>query len=208
MATIRGKECSKSLSLDRILNKWLRTIKQVTDTWARYHDVPWWYNERADLSILAGAVWKCREVAVEEFVSRKRRIARSTGRLSRKYSGRIDFYFTAGRHHFIAEAKECWSRAGNEAADPRYKVEKMLERARQDIRKVTAYGDRKLAILFVKPSIPRRKRKQSVKLIRRWLAAIRTIECDAKAWYFPENARYAKWDDRFYPGVVILIAER
>lgn len=83
-----------------------------------------------------------------------------------------------------------------------------MERARQDIRKVTSYGDRKLAILFVKPSITAKKRKKIKYLINRWLKAIRTIECDAKAWFFPENARYMKWDGRLYPGVVVLISEK
>lgn len=99
MATIKGIECEKSLPVQEILRKWQRSIKQVTDAWVRYRDVPWWYNERADLSILAGGVWKSGNIAVEEFVSRKRKIARSSGKLSRRYRGRIDFYFTVGRHH-------------------------------------------------------------------------------------------------------------
>lgn len=208
MVTIKGVDCSKSLPMERILRKWLYAIARVTESWIQFGDLPWWFNERADLSILAGSIWKANEVAVEEFVSEKRRISPSSGKLSRRYSGRIDFYFSVKNQHFIAETKDCWSGAGDESTDPTFRIGKRLDAALADIRKVKSYGDRKLAILFAKPMIPAKKRRDAPRLIKRWLKLVRTIEADAFAWYFPENARRIKWSNRLYPGIVILIKER
>jgi len=207
MKAIRGCLCAKTLPMERILMKWLNCIARVADSWVQFGDLPWWYNERADISILAGAVWKSGELAIEEFVSEKRRISRNTGNLSRRYTGRIDFYFSVKGQHFIAEAKDCWSGAGDESTDPTFMIGKRLESALSDIRKVKSYGDRKLAILFAKPQLPVKK-KDAERLIRRWLKLVRTMETDAIAWYFPDNARRIKWNNRLYPGVVLLIKER
>jgi hypothetical protein len=208
MKAIKGIDCTKALPMERILRKWLRCIARVTESWAQFKDLPWWYNERADISVLAGAVWKSGELAVEEFVSEKRRISRNTGKLSRRYKGRIDFYFSVKGQHFIAEAKDCWSGAGDESTDPTFRIGKRLQAALSDIKKVKSYGDRQLAILFVKPVLPAKKRKNAARLIKRWLGLVRKMEFDAVAWYFPESARRIKWKNRLYPGVMILIKER
>jgi hypothetical protein len=61
--------------------------------WLNVKDVPWWYNERASLSLFAGAVWGCHGWVFEEF-GIWRKIASKRGV---KYtSGRRDIEFEVG----------------------------------------------------------------------------------------------------------------
>jgi hypothetical protein len=64
-------------------------------------DAPWWYNERASLSLLAGALWYADGWAFEEFVTSKRH-----KRKARR--GRGDLMFEVGGLKAVAEAKQCW----------------------------------------------------------------------------------------------------
>jgi hypothetical protein len=79
---------------------------QKLDWWDHKGDAPWWYNERASLSLFAGAVWKCRGWVFEEF-SIKRRTATTRGKYKR-HSGRCDIMFGLGKIQFVGEAKQCW----------------------------------------------------------------------------------------------------
>jgi hypothetical protein len=99
--------------LERVLKQWQ---KLMTDHpgWAGWEasDAPWWYGERASLSCLAGAIWKCQGWAFEEFKTR-RRIAIKSGH--EDHAGRCDFMFGLGKHQFIAEAKQSFCNIGEDA---------------------------------------------------------------------------------------------
>jgi hypothetical protein len=40
-----------------VLQNWIKANILCAEAW-KDDDVPWWYNERANLSILAAAAWK------------------------------------------------------------------------------------------------------------------------------------------------------
>gem|GEM_PF-3217599 len=60
-----------------------------------HNDLPWAYNERASVSVLAAAAWKLKNgCALEEYRDRKRDVSRKdkrTGR-SKEVKGRVDLY--------------------------------------------------------------------------------------------------------------------
>jgi len=207
MGMFRGIVCRRNHPLYTVLKRWARAVKKICVQWEKYKDVPWWYNERADLSVLAGSMWRGGEIAVEEYVSEKRRVSKRTGKLRGKYKGRIDIYFTAKRHGYIGEAKDCWPILSEKASDPQYALEKKLRSAVADIKKIRAHGDRKIAIVFAKPRIHVNLRRDLSQLILRWLKSVRGIDCVAKAWVFPAKARFRQWHGKYYPGVAVLIME-
>ena len=67
--------------------EFVRWADKIADDWAHSRDVPWWYNERASLSVFARAVWASGEVAFEEFFEEKRTVSRRTHKFRGPYSG-------------------------------------------------------------------------------------------------------------------------
>jgi hypothetical protein len=108
MTTISGTFCPELACLRPALKMWIHLNKLMFASWRDEGDVPWWYNERASLSVLSGAVWRSGGEAFEEYSDYKRGISRRTGRFSKEYAGRIDFYFNVNDREFKGEAKFCW----------------------------------------------------------------------------------------------------
>ncbi len=135
-------------SLKGLLDGWTRIVERLVATWQR-EDVPWWYNERASLSVLAGAVWAAGDVAFEEFSSEKER-----RRSKRKFMGRIDVRFSYGGTNFVAEAKQSWPLIGRQARSAQTAIEDELRHAGKDVQRAPADEGQKLAIVFASPSFP------------------------------------------------------
>lgn len=90
--------------LKSILNSWITNNVRLADAW-KGKDVPWWYNERALLSVFSGGIWKKGGVVFEEFSTTKTWKSKS-GLRREPYQGRQDIYFKLGKHEFIGEAKD------------------------------------------------------------------------------------------------------
>lgn len=164
------------------------------------NDAPWWYNERASVSVFAGAVWRSGEAAFEEYSELKRGKAKLS-------AGRFDLWFSCGRQEFLGEAKFChvpFTRNGTQA---RW-VQSWMERAKVDARRCPPEGaKRRLAIVFgcpyLRPCSPAML-KERIK----WLVAEGSrVEHDAMAWAFPRLPRSVTirgWD---HPGAIVWIKE-
>jgi len=61
--------------LKPVLKEWLALIEDPDAVHWPKDDAPWWYNERALLSLFAGAIWKCEGWALEEFTTGKSKAA-------------------------------------------------------------------------------------------------------------------------------------
>jgi hypothetical protein len=75
------------------------------DYWSNVpEDIGWWSSERANVSLLAHAVWRARGYSLQEYGDVK-------GSGTNQYRGRPDMYayFLRSRHYMI-EAKQCWPR--------------------------------------------------------------------------------------------------
>ena len=206
--TIRGVYCKPGLPLKDILEKWILLNREIAKSWFP-KDVPWWYNERAALSIFAGVVWKAgkRNYVLEEYSEEKRKLSNRGKIARRKYKGRVDFYFKTEACDFIAEAKICWPgiSKGN-MPDVGNQVSRGIEKACEDIKKSKPYGQRRLAFLFVCPKT--KDKKLLDERISSFVEKIKSnVECDAMAWIFPGFARTVRDRDnkKYYPGIVLLI---
>jgi len=177
--TIKGLFCP-GLPLSIIPKKWIALNKEISEEWANWKDVPWWYNERAVLSVFAGAVWKSGNHAFEEFVDQKRKVSRKSGRFSRKYQGRVDLYWTVDAHEFIAEAKQCWSGASALNSETTSRITKILSKACADIRKSKPHKQRRLEIVFVVPYVRQTCQRYIDDRVRHWVKKFNKIDCDAR----------------------------
>lgn len=92
--------------LEILLSAWIKAILRYTT--ANEYDNPWWYNERASLSVLAGAAWTLKNWhALEEFSTKKRHRTLEPGIDSGSLRhGRCDLYVQSPSSNFAIEAKQ------------------------------------------------------------------------------------------------------
>ena len=89
--------------LRRAFVEWQKLMEDRS--WYDEGDAPWWYNERAVMSLFVGAVWKSKGWAFEEYSTSKRFKTRR-GRGTRAYGGRGDLaIWTRGDKQYAIEAK-------------------------------------------------------------------------------------------------------
>lgn len=173
----------------------------MEENWGKT-DAPWWYNERASLSLFAGAVWVCGGWAFEEYATSKR----SKIKKRKNRNGRGDLFFSIRKHGYVAEAKQYWSGMGKRARDPVVGIKNSLRKARKDSWDVPV--DKKeirLGLVFVVPWFPKSEQENVGKLIQRWLSRATKISGAAIAWTFPRAKRKLKADDGYiHPGVLLL----
>jgi hypothetical protein len=71
VTTVKGMHGTSRI-LRGVVKHWINTNLRIVRDWKDLPDVPWWYNERASLSVLAGSVWKqSGGIALEELVADK-----------------------------------------------------------------------------------------------------------------------------------------
>ena len=85
------------------IQNWIQFFKAWELSILRYyertdHDLPWWYTERANISLLAAAAWLCGGIALEEYPIEK-------GFCGDNYEGRADLYLTIGEEGYAIEGK-------------------------------------------------------------------------------------------------------
>jgi len=194
--------------LQSVLGEWISVTEELAANWSDKNDVPWWYNERANLSVLAGGVWRSGGCAFEEFSETKRRAAKANGRFKGSYPGRVDLYFsTKSGEEFNLESKACESGALKAKHNPQPRIDMALQAACKDIRILKPNGTRKLGAVFVKPYIENRPSQDLHKIFTGWIGKLEGFDCDAKAWVFPKNFSCGKSERWICPGVVLLIRE-
>ena len=188
-------------SLNGLLDGWTCILERLVETW-QPEDVPWWYNERASLSVLAGAVWAAGDVAFEEFSSEKER-----RRSKRNFKGRIDVRFCYGGTDFVAEAKQSWPLIGRQARSAQTAIENDLRHAKKDVRRAPADEGQKLAIVFASPSFPPAELDDLDGCLMRWRQVFGRIESEAKAFVWVRNCEWilAEDDGYVYPGTAVFI---
>lgn len=203
---LTGKRLGEFRNFGPLLKKWSALMED--DLWGK-DDAPWWYNERASVSLLAGAVWQTDGWAFEEFAAKK-------GRTRSRRQGRGDLLFTVKGKTYLGEAKQVWPLIGPSAYDPFPQILKSLKAACKDARDMDFEGDDeaddRIGIVFVAPRFRCFERKELDGQVTDFLDAIGQEEngilkgC-AVAWAFrPEELiPKDKKSGCYYPGVVMLI---
>ncbi len=186
--------------LRRILARWCAINDQLGREWAVVKDAPWWYNERALVSIFAGAIWQCGGVAFEEFAEEKR------GQQSRS-QGRIDLWFQLGRREFLAEAKKCWVDSSNKVKALK-SANEALAKAVRDAGDIPPDGRPRLAMVFALAIIPTKhdgSYQDQIAALQK-LAKDPEIRAEARAWVLPILSKPLKSsDDYFMPGIILWV---
>jgi hypothetical protein len=196
--TLKGVSCSSLGILKPLLETWITTNAQIVRAWQG--DLPWWYNERASVSVLAGASWLSGGIAFEEYTADKR-----TGKKRHPiFSGRVDLYLRVKGEQFIAEAKYFWSGATFVNSTTTNTLRERLKEACNDIRMCPPNGQRRLGILFATPYIAKSQESRVDELVGEWIGAMRRVRCSCSAWVFPRESRCVSGQS-ICPGAAVLI---
>lgn len=217
-------------------------LRPVLEAWAErsyaycechgFDDNSWWYNERASISVLAGAAWGLRGwCALEEFPTDKRRKgeipdskADAGEIIPERHRGRCDLWI-GGAHGYALEAKQAWQSIGPHAKGDNPRVRKQLDAAWDATGCLAAdEADTRVAAVFVSPYLPvsavRSERidgavdRQKVHAaVEAWLPTLkltRRKHVDAFAWIFPEKCEGFVSSSKKYvfPGSVLILSRR
>ena len=191
-----GVQTPRLRLLTPVLNEWISVVTRVTKAWRR-KDVPFWYNERAQVGLFAGAVWLQGGLALEEYTSTKRGSA-----------GRCDLWFEMKRNSFIAEAK--FTRCPvNTDSDVRPFLTGQFKKAKDDARRNKVWGknEHRIALLFVAVEVSADAKIEPS--LTKWRRQFETVEADGRAWVFPTVNREFRSgkEGNFYPGCGVLVAK-
>jgi hypothetical protein len=86
--------------IEPVFSKWIDLNIEYMEHY-KFEDCMFWYNERTNVSALAGAVWQLGGLALEEYSAEK--MAKQS-----RYSGRRDLFFTWHDQSYLCEAKCQW----------------------------------------------------------------------------------------------------
>jgi hypothetical protein len=187
---------------------WLHSWVPIIEAWAKNHwryvdaagtrDVPWWYRERPNLSVLAGAFWQTGGVALEEYRNEK---------WGAQHPGRADLWAaTSDQYEYSIEAKHLW--LGLNGSDPEQRLASAMEEAHEDAQKVDEAPHRRVALVICAPYATRPDREA----LRAFRAAdYARVRAAAPAPHHLRVDLYPRWapatgSDEWLPGVSLFLA--
>lgn len=190
-----------------VLQAWIDGIDQYVQLFDG-HDLPYWYNERANVGVLSGAAWKAGWVALEEFQSLKMRnpnqsadhTPQDSTATAEPYRGRCDLYVANHTDAFFIEAKACYPLISNLATG----LNAGLELIQADARNADAEAGQHLSALFCAPYAPHAPAGSEA--VAAHLAYAQRAQVDAHAWIAPALAQTtASYNGCYYPLVSLFL---
>lgn len=190
--------CPTLQPLEPVLKSWIACTQRYIDVWDG-DDLPYWYNEQANVSILAGAAWKADWTAIEEY-----QISKVATEASEQITliGRNDLYIANDTKGFCIEAKVAYLDINDTKNTSKY-IKRRLANATQDAERLN-YHEPRLGAVFVAPY----SRDKPATLLQTQVFQQKMLELDvqALAWVAPINAQQTcSHDNKYYPMVALLL---
>lgn len=174
-----GVVCSQALEFFKpAMERFLENLQRYAEL-MEWDDLPHYYNERATLSLLAGAAWQSGMIASEEYVSTK-------GKRDDAIAGRADLwaYCPTSEQAISIEAKQRWPTMGVETNT----IIKGIDDAEADILKIN-HGDVRVGLTFFAPSFKRGCREADVVNLAYKICDVAVKHgIDGFIWWMPPQA--------------------
>lgn len=188
-----------------VLKSWIETVVEYSKLVEG--DVCWWYNERANISVLAGATWRVNGwAAIEEFSTQKHSDLKAIA------TGRCDLFITNTQESFAIEAKQAWQKIGKRVVDKYNTAKTKFNESWVDASKLSREeGGIRLGACFISPTLPLKDTTDEdyKDILLDWINGLQNeLNADALAWVFPESARLQKSDERVFPGACLALKIR
>ncbi|MBA2781107.1 hypothetical protein [Billgrantia kenyensis] len=216
--------------LKPLLEAWLSTVDHYCTLHRKFElqENCWWHNERASISILAGAAWRVPDkrgqwAAIEEFATHKRGLVEQGHVEGDTRYGRCDLYITNSKVSYAIEAKQAWQSIGDRSSGL-VNVRAGLETAWKDAGTLHSNeADQRMAVTFIVPFIPVSEVRKEGKVdpdgvrdkVEAWLKNMEPFErvkgkSTAYAYYFPYQCGdyLNEVVGRLFPGLVMVLERR
>jgi hypothetical protein len=228
------KTSSDLRGLRPLLEQWTQLIPEYCAAF-KCSDNPWWYGERANLSVLAGAAWRLQNGwhALEEYPADKRRtnggkkgvepvVPEDGVEKTKKKSprGRCDLYVSHRTTGFVIEAKQAWQNLSSATRKDRFAAAMTL--ARRDAGNLHAdEADHRIGAVFVVPFIPTKALREpnagkkapidtrkAATMVGDWIKNSRIGEHSGYAYVYTRHCGdyVSVKGDRVFPGVVLVLS--
>lgn len=194
---------------DALLEEWILSIERFCRITGG--DVPYWYNERANVGVLAAAAWRCGRIALEEFQYEKIDVSsneETDETIQKKWNGRCDLWISNERSAEIIEAKFKWlnmhSEKMGEIAASR------LEDAVNDAKNTRGNDETKaIGVAFLPLYAKADKVGDTLaleKIITETIDSTCKLQADLVAWSFPKCLRnhIGEKYNNYLPGIILL----
>jgi hypothetical protein len=183
--------------LKPILQNWISVQLDYANA-MEHKDYAWWYRERTCVGFLSAAVWRSGGVTLEEWQTKK-------GPKEQSKHGRCDLYICHSGKELYVEAKHMYSRARGKTERELGYIQRKLDDAVADARRLQCKRCLQLGILFVAPFYPPGKQEGLVEHIAKWLKDVESVPHDAMAWlYQPRHTIKTDHNEWVSPGIVLL----
>lgn len=201
MNTLRGYAIKGNRGVKHwgpLMEEWLLSIERYCRI-MNGKDAPYLYNERANISLLAGAAWRSGRIALEEFQHDK-------GYANKKKTyGRADLWISSDEQDELVEAKCKWislrSYSVPNTANP------VIKKATDDAIRTRANdkGIRAIGIGFFPVYAPSKFIDNIDELIESTIKEFQDIEHHILGWCFPKEMRnYVSDKGNVCPGIIML----
>ncbi|WP_067586614.1 hypothetical protein [Endozoicomonas ascidiicola] len=170
----------------KIKNKSIKWLAPVLEQWLRVHrdyieandceDSLYWYNERANVGALAGAIWRSGGYALEEFGAQK-------GKDDEVSNGRVDLYFQYSGRDVVVEAKQSWVYlAPKSRRDFRSLIDTAIGEANDDIRRTQDSLEYEFGLGLAFLPTYSKDSNQTEDAMDRFHREIKNTNCDFYVW--------------------------
>ncbi|MEW6613984.1 MAG: hypothetical protein AB1401_00710 [Thermodesulfobacteriota bacterium] len=161
-------------------------------------DAPYWYNERANTSMLAAAAWRSGFVAVEAYSDEKKVTAES----EEIYKGRVDLWIGTSEEEWSIETK--YDGVNLKTLQASSQIEKTILKAIDDIKRVRCNGGIGVGVAFIEPCIKKEEATNLDNDIQAFINMILPRQDHAIAWCFPKIVRQLEYKGCYYPGIILI----
>ena len=197
-----------------LLEEWILSIERFSRV--TEGDAPYWYNERANIGVLAGAAWRCGRIALEEFQHEKIDVtsdgeAKDTAQ--KPHNGRCDLWICDDRSAAeIVEAKFKWLNMCMNSEKVVDIANDCLKSAVDDAVKTNNARDdgiKAIGVAFL-PVFAKKDKVGDIETLSKVIAVTIRNACktssDLVAWCFPKRLRehVASESNNYLPGVIML----
>lgn len=182
-----------------IFEEWILSIERYCRI-MKGEDAPYWYNERANIGLLAGASWRCGRIALEEFQKDK------GYKNAKKKNGRSDLWIASEDHEELIEAKFKWLSLKNK--DPSKLIKKTIDIAVDDTKKARGNDTDTMGIAvgFFPVYIGEKNIGEVDRYISEFIEEVLSADYHAIGWSFPAETRnYLSSKKELLPGVIMII---
>ncbi|MCA6960990.1 MULTISPECIES: hypothetical protein [Pectobacterium] len=202
------KVCANDDFIDQLLTGWILANQRYVELLGK-KDCCWWYNERTNVSVLAGAAWSLGWAAIEEYPSDKRKkgcLEEDTG-TSR---GRVDIYITNKHDDVAIEAKHAWYNLDNIVSGNDAFICKM-NKASDDAKCLKEQANRHFAATFVvfhtKNNSQELIAEEHIEQLIHSSISARIKENISYAYVIDSQFIFQNINKRYYPSVAIILEE-